>query len=125
MEGGVEKPKYGRWRNQNKWLNPVLFDVDEEREVILEWDLERDEMARDWSFTAWGEDGPVEVGIDNKISQSFPYVKKDDSKLPEDEGRTGDGENDGDDDNGEDGDEIEQCNKDPDQCALDAAKLAE
>ena len=46
-------------------------------------------MTRDWSITAWGEDGPVEVTVLGKgESQHFPFLSKNDELLPTDEGST-------------------------------------
>ena len=57
-------------------------------------------MSKDWSVTAWGEGGDVEVTVEGKgQSASFPHVDQDHSRLPEDEGKEnggGDGGNDND-----------------------------
>ena len=42
-------------------------------------------MTKDWSFTAWAENGPIEVIIENKTSDEWPFVERDDSLLPPDE----------------------------------------
>lgn len=48
--------------------------------------MSRPEMSKDFSVTAWGEDGSVEVQVQGKVmSDNFPYVAKDDSSLPPNE----------------------------------------
>ena len=42
-------------------------------------------MTKDWSFTSWGESGPVSVEIIGKRKDHWPLVKRDDSRLPRDE----------------------------------------
>lgn len=46
-------------------------------------------MTKDWAITAWGENGTVQVEIKElNFSDQFPFVTKDDSRLPENEGRS-------------------------------------
>jgi hypothetical protein len=42
-------------------------------------------MSKDWALTAWGENGPVTVGITGKTSDVWPEITRDDSQLPSDE----------------------------------------
>jgi hypothetical protein len=84
----------------------------DEFEYIVEFDMDRQGMSQDWSVTAWGEDGKVQVTVDDMTTSAFPYVEHDDTKLPLDEG--------GKDDNGD------SDNDDPnDALATAAAKAAE
>ena len=39
-----------------------------EQEYILELDLNKAGMTKDWALTAWGENGPLEVFVRNKPS---------------------------------------------------------
>ena len=42
-------------------------------------DLERPGMSKDWSFTAWGENGEVEVTVmGKKETEKFPFIQKKD-----------------------------------------------
>ena len=37
-------------------------------------------MTKDWAFTAWGENGAVQVWIRNKPSDTqWPWINRDDS----------------------------------------------
>ena len=42
-------------------------------------------MSKDWALTAWGENGPLSVGINGKTSDVWPEIGRQDSLLPQDE----------------------------------------
>ena len=67
----------------------IICAHNEEEKFTVEWALHLDGISKDWSVTAWGEVGSVQVTVDNKTSTSFPLVKPDDSRLPADEGADG------------------------------------
>ena len=74
----------------HRWLNEWTFGIDEEIEYWLEFDLDRPGLTNDWSFTAWGENGSVQVTVDGKTSDDFPLLAMDDTSLPPNEGGVGD-----------------------------------
>ena len=68
-------------------MHPIVLTPGEEAEYTLELDLSRQGMTRDWSFTAWGENGTVQVSIPTKgPSKTFPYIYRNDDYLPRTEG---------------------------------------
>ena len=71
------------------WIDAFNLGPGEEEEFIIEMALQRDGMSKDWSVTAWGENGSVKVTVGGLTSDSFPYIKRNDSYLPQDEGRSG------------------------------------
>jgi hypothetical protein len=84
-------------------VRPLEFAAGETKNFLIELDLYREGMSRDWSVAAWGELGPVKVTVESKGPETdkFPYVKEDNSKLPENEGKedNGGGDSDGGNDN--------------------------
>ena len=77
------------FQSGEKWFQPFELGPGEEEKFTVEWALHLDGISKDWSVTAWGEVGSVQVTVDNKTSTSFPLVKPDDSRLPADEGADG------------------------------------
>ena len=73
-----------------KWLEPLEFAGNTEHTYIVELDLSRDEMSKDWSFTAWGENGAVQVTVNGVDTQHFPYITKNNDLLPEEGSNSGD-----------------------------------
>jgi hypothetical protein len=83
---------YTFW-NDSRWVRPLEFDAGETKNFIIELDLNREGLSKDWSVAAWGEMGPVKVEVEAKgpDTDKFPYVKEDNSKLPENEGKEDNG----------------------------------
>ena len=95
--------------NEENWLTPITVNANDEVEHTIELDLSRRDMSKDWSITAWGENGPVSIEVVGKgNTDHFPFVRKDDSKLPPSEGGTDSNDN-----------------STNDQAAIDAAEDAE
>ena len=79
--------------NDARWMEPIEMKAGDEKVFYVELDLGRENISPDWSVTTWGEKGSVQITVDGKeSSNAFPYVKQDHSKLPENEGREDDGE---------------------------------
>ena len=70
------------FREGEKWLEPVVISSGEFVVYEVELDLQKRGMTKDWSFTVWGESGPVTVEIIGKGKDHWPLVHRDDSKLP-------------------------------------------
>ena len=47
--------------NGDGWLPSLEFDAGEEIEIVAEFNFNRRGVTKDWSVTAWGEKGKVEV----------------------------------------------------------------
>ena len=58
--GGV----FTQFDDNEKWLEPEELAPNQEYSYWVELDLSRPEMSKDWSFTAWGENGAVQVTVD-------------------------------------------------------------
>jgi hypothetical protein len=88
-------PKGGRtvytFSKDGRWTPKVTLEPGQEIEYIVEIDLDREEMSKDWSITAWGENAPVKINVANRTSSTFNVITEDNTMLPEDEGREGDG----------------------------------
>ena len=68
-------------------MRPYEFPGGFKQIYVLELDMRRQGMANDWSFTAWGENGEVEITVVGRgETQHFPYIIKDDDLLPATEG---------------------------------------
>jgi hypothetical protein len=67
-------------------MRSIEMNPGQEFEYTIELDMGRSAMSQDWSVTAWGEDGVVQVTVDDMSTAAFPYVKHDDTQLPMDEG---------------------------------------
>ena len=77
----------------------VTLGPDETKTVWVEFQLyQKANVTNDWSVTAWGESGTVEVTLDGETTDHFPYI----GKLESD----GDGNDDDEDDDQDDDDEI-------------------
>jgi len=46
---------------EDGWLKPVWMESGETRTLNLLFDWEREGVVKDWSATAWGENGEVKV----------------------------------------------------------------
>ena len=73
-----------------RWLSEATFAPGETREFTLTLALNQTGMTPDWSFSAWGVDGTVEVSVTgssgNEIpSDSWPFTEREDRELPDDE----------------------------------------
>ena len=76
---------YG-FRDGERWLPIIELGPGVEQEYIIELDLNKAGMTKDWALTAWGENGPLEVFVKDKPSANqWPWVDRDDSLLPADE----------------------------------------
>ena len=65
---------YTFW-NDSRWMDAIEFDVDEVKTYEIELDLDRKGLSKDWSVTAWGESGEVQVTVVGKGNTStFPHV---------------------------------------------------
>ena len=72
------------------WLPIFTLGPGDEEEFTIELDLNKPGMTKDWAFTAWGEDGPLQVFIRNKPSDDqWYFIDRDDSLLPDDEFEVG------------------------------------
>ena len=59
------------------WLETIEIEAGEEVEIVVEFNWARTGVTKDWSVTAWGEIGEVEVRHSNDIeSNHFPYTEK-------------------------------------------------
>ena len=76
------QPKGSNFREGEKWMRPITLGAGQSQTYTIELDLNKTGMTKDWSFTAWGENGPVEVNVAGKSKHHWPYVNRDDSKLP-------------------------------------------
>ena len=64
------------------WLPSLEFDAGEEIEVVVEFNFNRRGVTKDWSLTAWGEDGKVEVRHSKGIkSRHYSYTPKGGMKM--------------------------------------------
>ena len=66
-------------------MSPFTLAPGDTAYYTIEMNLQKDNMSKDWAFTAWGENGPLTVGIQGKTSSEWPEIPRDDSKLPSDE----------------------------------------
>ena len=56
-------------------MSPIAFEKNEIKTFVVELDLSRECITPDWSFTAQGELGEIEVShIDNTESDKMPYL---------------------------------------------------
>ena len=59
------------------WLPFLAFEAGEEIEILVEFNFNKKGITRDWSVTAWGEEGEVEVRHSKGIeSKHFSYTPK-------------------------------------------------
>jgi hypothetical protein len=82
------------FRNDGRWIPAYELGPGDEMTYIVEIDLDREKMSQDWSITVWGENAPVKVTVADRTSSTFNHITEDNSKLPEDEGREGDNNDD-------------------------------
>jgi hypothetical protein len=65
------------FQSGDAWLPKLFVRAGESFEVEVEFNWEREGVTKDWSITAWGEDGPVTVEHNDGIStDTLPYQKK-------------------------------------------------
>ena len=73
----VRDEKTKTFTNGAGWLREISFKVDEEVEILVEFNWARKGVTKDWSVTAWGEIGLVSVRHSEGIeSEHFSYTKK-------------------------------------------------
>ena len=64
------------------WLEVMDLKAGEEVEIIVEFNWTRKGVTKDWSLTAWGEDGDLNVRHSNDIdSNQFAYTEKERVEL--------------------------------------------
>jgi hypothetical protein len=51
-------------------MAPFTLQPGQEKEYIVEWDLDRDGQAPDWAITAWGENAEVKIRVPVKGESS-------------------------------------------------------
>ena len=51
--------------------------------VAIEINLAKPNMSLDWALTAWGFDGEISVEILLKDKDTWNFIEKDDSQLPQ------------------------------------------
>ena len=83
LEDGQTDPN--NFREGEKWSRAITLGAGESQTYTIELDLNKKGMTKDWSFTAWGENGPVKVNVSGKEKHHWPLVKREDSLLPADE----------------------------------------
>ena len=54
------------FRNGERWITEYVLKPGASTSFTIELDLNKKGMTKDWSFTAWGENGEVEVNIIGK-----------------------------------------------------------
>jgi len=47
-----------------RWVPSITLQPNQSQKYIIELDLSRLNMTKDWSVTAWGENGSVQIEID-------------------------------------------------------------
>ena len=70
------------FRNGERWMPVITLGPGDSATYIIELDLNKKGMTKDWSITAWGENGPLEVKVNGKAKQHWPHVDRNDSELP-------------------------------------------
>ena len=69
-----------------RWLNNAFtLGPGESSTFLIEMNLQKDNMSKDWALTAWGENGPLTVSVQGKTSDTWSTILRDDSQLPSDE----------------------------------------
>ena len=69
-----------------RWLtNLFTLAPGDSADSIIELNLQKDNMSKDWALTAWGENGPLTVEVSGKTSDVWSEIPRDDSLLPSDE----------------------------------------
>ena len=69
-----------------RWLsNTFTLAPGESSTFLIEMNLQKDNMSKDWALTAWGENGPLTVSVQGKTSDTWSEIIRDDSLLPSDE----------------------------------------
>ena len=72
------------------WMPTIYLAPGASQTYTIELDLNMKGMSKDWSFTAWGENGPITVEVIGKTSDAWPLVERNDALLPLDEFEIGD-----------------------------------
>ena len=64
------------------WLPSLDLEAGEEIEIRMELNFERRGITKDWSVTAWGTEGPVQVRHASDIeSRHFSYTPNGEMKI--------------------------------------------
>ena len=81
------------------WLPEATLAPGETRQYTMTLDLDKTGMTPDWAFSAWGEDGAISISVTGSdgndiASDSWPFVQRDDNRLPTSENEIGPDPND-------------------------------
>ena len=72
FQGDRNSQRMNRWNQGPKWLSPIFVEAGDKVTFTVILDPSSEDTV-DWSFTAWGTDGPVSVTNKNSAITTDSY----------------------------------------------------